>query len=85
MASSRVSTPPRLHGATGTPTSSAISFEPILSPSLRIASGLGPMKVTPIRSHSSAKVGSSATKPQPTHAASAPLSSSARSSTAWSR
>ena len=48
-----------------------MSFEPILSPSLRIASGLGPMNVTPIRSHSSAKAGSSATKPQPTHTASA--------------
>ena len=65
---------PRLHGATGTPTSSAMSLEPILSPSRRIASGLGPMKVTPMRSHSSAKAGSSATKPQPTHAASAPVS-----------
>ena len=51
-----------------------MSFEPILSPSLRIASGLGPMKVTPMRSQSSAKAGSSATKPQPTQAASAPVS-----------
>ena len=82
MASSRVSTPPPLQGATGTPTSSAISLEPILSPSLRIASGLGPMKVTPIRAHSSANFGSSATKPQPTQAASAPVSTSAFSSTA---
>ena len=43
------------------------------------------MKVTPSRSHSSAKAGSSATKPQPTQAASAPVSRRARSSTAWSR
>ena len=85
LASSRVSTPPRLHGATGTPTSSAMSLLPILSPSWRIASGLGPMKVTPIRPHSSANAGSSATKPQPTHAASASVSRRARSSTAWSR
>ena len=61
-------------GATGTPTSSAISLEPILSPSLRIASALGPMKVTPSRSHRSTNAGSSATKPQPTQAASAPVS-----------
>ena len=39
-----------------------------------MASGLGPMKVTPMRAHSSAKPGSSATKPQPTQAASAPVS-----------
>ena len=81
-ASSRVATAPRLHGATGTPTSSAISLAPILSPSLRIASASGPMKVTPIFSHSSANTGSSATKPQPTQAASAPVSTRARSSTA---
>jgi hypothetical protein len=80
-----VATSPRLHGATGTPTSSAISFAPILSPSLRIAAALGPTKVTPILSHSSANAGSSATNPQPTHAASAPVSTSARSRTAWSR
>ena len=43
------------------------------------------MKVTPIFSHSSANAGSSATKPQPTQAASARVSTSARSSTAWSR
>ena len=81
-ASSRVSTAPRLHGATGTPTSSAISLAPILSPSRRIASALGPMNVTPTFSHSSAKAGSSATNPQPTQAASAPDSTSARSSSA---
>ena len=40
----------------------------------RIASGLGPTKVTPTSAHFSAKTGSSATKPQPTHAASAPVS-----------
>ena len=85
LASSRVSTPPRLHGATGTPTSSAMSLDPILSPSRRIASGLGPMKVTPISRHSSAKPGSSATKPQPTQTASAPVSSSAVRSRSWSR
>ena len=84
-AASSDSTAPRLHGATGTPTSSAISFEPILSPSLRIASALGPMNVTPIRSHSSANAGSSATNPQPTQAASAPVSRSARSRTCRSR
>ena len=50
-----------------------------------MASGLGPMNVTPTRSHSSAKVGSSATKPQPTQAASAPVSRRARSRTVWSR
>ena len=84
-ASSRVATSPRLHGATGTPTSSAISLAPILSPSLRIASASGPMKVTPVFSHTSANAGSSATKPQPTQAASAPVSVSARSRRAWSR
>ncbi len=84
-AASKVSTAPRLQGATGMPTSSAISLEPILSPSLRIASALGPMNVTPIRSQSSAKAGSSATNPQPTHAASAPVSRSAFSRTARSR
>ena len=45
-------------------------------------SGDGPTNVTPSRSHSSANAGSSATNPQPTQAASAPLSRSARSSTA---
>jgi hypothetical protein len=50
-----------------------------------MASGLRPTKVTPIRSHSSANAGSSATKPQPTHAASAPVATSARSSTFRSR
>ncbi len=84
-AASRSSTAPSLHGAIGTPTSVAIILEPILSPSLRIASALGPMKTTPSRSHRSAKAGSSATKPHPTQAASAPVSRSARSSTAWSR
>ena len=73
-ASSRVSTAPRLHGATGTPTSSAISFEPILSPRRRMASALGPMKVTPCLSQRSTNAGSSATKPQPGHTASAPVS-----------
>ena len=84
-APSRVSTGPRLHGATGTPTSSAISLEPILSPSRRIASALGPMKAMPSRSHSSTKEGSSARKPQPGHTASAPVSTSAFSMTARSR
>ena len=50
-----------------------------------MASALGPMKVTPIFSHSSANAGSSATKPQPTQAASAPVSTSARSSACRSR
>ena len=84
-ACSRVSTPPRDHGATGTPTSSAISLEPILSPSLRMASPLGPMKVMPSRSQRSAKAGSSATKPQPTQTASAFVATRARSRVAWSR
>ena len=61
-----------------------MSLEPILSPSLRIASALGPMNVTPRRVQRSAKAGSSATKPQPTQAASAWLSVSARSRTARS-
>ena len=39
------------------------------------------MNNTPIRSHSSANAGSSATKPQPTHAASARLARSARFAT----
>ena len=39
-----------------------------------MASGGGPMNVTPSEAHSSANAGSSATKPQPTHAASARLS-----------
>ena len=81
----QVPTAPRLHGATGTPTSSAMSLEPILSPSWRMASALGPMKVTPSCSHSSANEGSSATKPQPTQAASAPVSRSACARTLWSR
>ena len=67
------------------PTFSASSLASTLSPSVRIASAGGPMKVSSIRSHSSAKAGSSATKPQPTHTASALVSSRARSSSAWSR
>jgi hypothetical protein len=82
---SRSDTAPRLQGAIGTPTSSAISLALILSPSLRMASAVGPMNTTPSLSHSSANAGSSATKPQPTHAASAPVSTRARSSTARSR
>src|SRR3712207_2191762 len=83
--SSRLSTGPWLHGATGTPTFSARTLASILAPSRRIASGGGPTKVTPRSAHSSAKAGSSATKPQPTQAASAPLTRRARDSSAWSR
>ena len=83
-ASASVTTGPPLHAATGTPTSSASSLAAILSPSRRIASGGGPMNVTPIRSHSSANAGSSATKPHPTQAKSAWQVRSARSSSAWS-
>ena len=50
-----------------------------------MASGGGPMNVTPSRAHSSAKAGSSATNPQPTQAASARLAVRARPSSAWSR
>ena len=84
-ASSRVSTGPPLHGASGTPTFSASNLASTLSPSVRIAAGGGPMKVSFRRAQSSAKAMSSATKPQPTHTASALDSSRARSSSAWSR
>src|SRR5918998_6497357 len=83
--SSRLSTGPPLQGATGTPARSARTFASILAPSRRMASGGGPTKVTPRSAHSSAKAGSSATKPQPTQAASAPLTRRARASSAWSR
>ena len=45
-----------------------------------MTSALGPTNTIPNRSHSSANSGRSATKPHPTHAASAPPASSARSS-----
>ena len=64
-------TAPPLQGATGRPASSASRFAATLSPSSRIALALGPTKTTPSRSQSSAKSGCSATKPQPTQAASA--------------
>src|SRR5918997_6509283 len=83
--SSGPSTGPWLHGATGTPVFSARTLASILAPSRRIASGGGPTKVTPRSAHSSAKAGSSATKPQPTQAASAPLARRAGASSAWSR
>ena len=84
-ASSRVCTPPLLHGATGTPASSASSLEPILSPRERIASPLGPMKVMPSSAMRSAKAASSATKPQPTHTASARTSVSTFARRSWLR
>ena len=84
-AASRSSTGPPLHAATGAPTCSASRFAPILSPRRRMTSPGGPMNVTPIRSHRSANSGCSATNPHPTHAASAPVSSIARSSAEWSR
>ena len=68
------------HGTTGIPRPSASRLLAILSPSARIAAGEGPMNVTPSLSHSSAKAGCSATKPQPGHAASARVSRSACSS-----
>src|SRR5918998_164398 len=83
--SSIPATGPPLQAATGTPARSARTFASILAPSSRIASGGGPTKVTPSEAHSSAKAGSSATKPQPTQAASAPLTRRARASSAWSR
>jgi hypothetical protein len=83
--SSMPSTDPPLHGATGTPVCSASTFASILAPSSRMASGGGPMNVTPREAHSSANAGSSATNPQPTHAASARLSVRARPSSSWSR
>ncbi len=84
-ASSALSTGPPLHAATGTFVFSASSFASILSPRARIASAGGPTKTSPILSHSSAKAGSSATKPHPTHTASARHSVRARSSSWWSR
>ena len=84
-ASSSVWTPPRDHGATGTPTSSAMSLEPILSPSLRMASPEGPMKVMPRDSTRSANAGSSATNPQPTHTASARASVRTFARRSWLR
>src|SRR4051794_35215555 len=83
--SSRFSTGPPLHGATGTPVCSARTFASILAPRSRIAAGGGPTKTTPREAHSSANAGSSATKPHPTHAASARAARSARASSAWSR
>ncbi len=50
-----------------------------------MASAEGPMKVMPSRAQRSAKVGSSATKPQPTHTASARVASRASSSRSWFR
>ena len=71
---------PPLHGATGTPACSASRLASILSPSARMTSASGPTNTIPRRSHSSANSGCSATKPQPTQAASARVSVSARSS-----
>ncbi len=83
--SSMPSTGPPLQAATGTPDCSARTFASILAPSSRMASGGGPMKVTPSSAHSSANAGSSATKPHPTQAASARPARSARASSSWSR
>ena len=80
FASSAVSTGPPLQGATGTPAFSARRLPSILSPSRRMTSAFGPTNVMPSFSHSSGKAGCSATKPQPTQATSASVSTSARSS-----
>jgi hypothetical protein len=79
------STGPPLQGATGTPPRSANRFAPILSPSARMVSPVGPTNVMPSCSHRSAKPACSATNPQPTQAASARASTSARASSSWSR
>jgi len=76
---------PPLHAATGTPTRSASCLAAILSPRARMTSAGGPMKTTPSRSQSSGNRGSSATNPQPTHAASARPARRARSSSSRSR
>ena len=56
-ASSTVSTGPPLHGATGTPASSASRLAAILSPTRRMTAASGPTKTMPSRSHSSANSG----------------------------
>ena len=67
-----LSTAPPLQAATGTSAFSASRLPSTLSPSARITSASGPTNTIPRRSQSSANSGCSATKPQPTHAASAP-------------
>src|SRR6185312_611759 len=80
-AAARSATGPPLHGASGTPARSARSLDSILSPSRRITSADGPMKVMPSRSHSSANSAFSDTKPQPGQTASSgPISTA---SSAW--
>ena len=74
-----VSTGPSLQRATGTRDSSASRLASTLSPSTRITCESGPTNTMSSRSQSSAKSGCSATKPQPTHAASARLPTRARS------
>ena len=59
--------------------SAVIDDEVILSPSFRIASAVGPTKTTPSRSQRSTNSGCSATRPHPTHAASAAVSTKASS------
>ena len=66
-----------LHGETGTPEAPAICLAAILSPSRRIAAAEGPRKRMPASVTRSTKRGSSATKPQPGHTASAPARRSA--------
>ena len=79
-ASSSEATAPPLHAATGTPTPSARSLAPILSPSRRMTEPGGPMNTTPKLSQRSENAACSATNPHPTHTASAPVARSARSS-----
>jgi len=62
-----------------------MSLLPILSPSRRIASPDGPTNVMPSEVTRSANAASSATKPQPTHTASARASVSTRASRSWFR
>ena len=81
-ASARSATGPPLHAASGTPACSASRLDSILSPSLRITSADGPMKMIPSRSHSSANSAFSETNPQPGQTASARHSRRARSSSA---
>ena len=70
-ASSTSATGPLDHAAIGTPTSSASTFEAILSPSRSMTSGDGPTNTMSMSRHSRAKSAFSDTKPQPGHTASA--------------
>ena len=64
------STGPSLHAVTGTFAASAMRFDVILSPSMRIVAALGPRNTRSAASSFSTNDGSSARNPQPGHTAS---------------